>query len=329
MPTARSRTLERFDSIALRDWMEGLTLDARLLEGGPFECSIESLRFDDATLERGRVLGALMVSGQYGADRISIGCTMAASPVGLLNSQTVPRGSVNAFCEGSVMTYRTPHDFRWSLLRLRRERLQQAALVRFGEPLALPTEGVRTMQPTAASAVLASRIETAFAAASAGVEPADEAQDELIAAYVDALHEGLRIQPTAADHARARRNGILRRIDRFWRDHRTDPFDLETLCRETERSPRVIQYTFKELFGVGPRAWFEIMKLNEARRELAATTVAPSTIADVALRWGFTHLGRFSRDYRRLFGETPSQTLRAAGKPVSLTNGAASRPRSR
>ncbi len=32
-------------------------------------------------------------------------------------------------------------------------------------------------------------------------------------------------------------------------------------------------------------------------------------MTDVALDWGFLHFGWFSQDYRRLFGETPSQTL--------------------
>ena len=33
------------------------------------------------------------------------------------------------------------------------------------------------------------------------------------------------------------------------------------------------------------------------------------TVADVAYRWGFTHLGRFAQDYRTRYGESPSQTL--------------------
>lgn len=33
-------------------------------------------------------------------------------------------------------------------------------------------------------------------------------------------------------------------------------------------------------------------------------------MTQVAYRWGFNHLSRFAADYRRLFGEVPSQTLR-------------------
>ena len=34
------------------------------------------------------------------------------------------------------------------------------------------------------------------------------------------------------------------------------------------------------------------------------------SVTTVALRWGFDHFGRFSVDYRRMFGESPVMTLR-------------------
>jgi AraC-like DNA-binding protein len=33
-------------------------------------------------------------------------------------------------------------------------------------------------------------------------------------------------------------------------------------------------------------------------------------VNEIAARWGFDHAGNFAADYRRLFGELPSQTLR-------------------
>jgi AraC-like DNA-binding protein len=32
-------------------------------------------------------------------------------------------------------------------------------------------------------------------------------------------------------------------------------------------------------------------------------------VTAVAFRWGFSHLGHFTTDYKRRFGETPSETL--------------------
>jgi AraC family ethanolamine operon transcriptional activator len=49
------------------------------------------------------------------------------------------------------------------------------------------------------------------------------------------------------------------------------------------------------------------VRLNGARRELGST-VATASVSDAANRWGFWHMGQFAADYRKLFGERPSQT---------------------
>jgi AraC-like DNA-binding protein len=35
-----------------------------------------------------------------------------------------------------------------------------------------------------------------------------------------------------------------------------------------------------------------------------------ASVTDIALRWGFNHLGRFSQLYRERYGEKPLATLR-------------------
>jgi len=51
------------------------------------------------------------------------------------------------------------------------------------------------------------------------------------------------------------------------------------------------------------------MKLNAIRRELQQSNGTSDYISEIAMRWGFLHFGRFSEDYRRLFGERPRDTL--------------------
>jgi transcriptional regulator GlxA family with amidase domain len=54
-------------------------------------------------------------------------------------------------------------------------------------------------------------------------------------------------------------------------------------------------------------------RLRRTREQLLAAS-AGTTVREVALRWGFSHLGRFSADYQQTFGESPSQTLRRANR---------------
>ena len=50
--------------------------------------------------------------------------------------------------------------------------------------------------------------------------------------------------------------------------------------------------------------------LRMERAHRAAERREAASVAGVALRWGFAHMGRFSNDYKARYLETPSQTLR-------------------
>ena len=63
---------------------------------------------------------------------------------------------------------------------------------------------------------------------------------------------------------------------------------------------------------MSPRAYLAAMRLDGVRRELVPTD-PPAKVADVANRWGFWHMGQLAADYRKQFGELPSETLRRRG----------------
>ena len=65
---------------------------------------------------------------------------------------------------------------------------------------------------------------------------------------------------------------------------------------------------FRQYFGMSPMAYLRKFRLEQVRRALIADR-GTGNVSSIAMDWGFTHLGRFSIDYRKLFDETPSQTL--------------------
>ena len=75
-------------------------------------------------------------------------------------------------------------------------------------------------------------------------------------------------------------------------------------------SERTLQYAFKELLGMTPVAYLTRLRLHRVRQALRTATLASTTVTREALRWGFWHFGHFSSDYKRQFGELPSQTLK-------------------
>ncbi len=75
-------------------------------------------------------------------------------------------------------------------------------------------------------------------------------------------------------------------------------------------SMRALQYGFRNVHGVSPMVWLKQRRLDRVHATLLAADPAETTVTDVALRWGFVHLGRFAADYLSRFGERPSVTLR-------------------
>lgn len=91
------------------------------------------------------------------------------------------------------------------------------------------------------------------------------------------------------------------------------PMSLLEVCREVGASPRKLGYCFQDVLGLSPARFVKATRLNAVRRELAQGVAGgPCSVYDVAARWGFWHFGHFSSDYKRQFGELPSQTLKRA-----------------
>jgi AraC family ethanolamine operon transcriptional activator len=90
--------------------------------------------------------------------------------------------------------------------------------------------------------------------------------------------------------------------------HPDEHLTVQDLCRVTGVSIRTLEYVFLERFGVSPKEYLKAHRLNGVRRELRRAHAAAIRISDVANRWGFWHMGQFAADYRRLFGELPSET---------------------
>lgn len=81
--------------------------------------------------------------------------------------------------------------------------------------------------------------------------------------------------------------------------------DLE---RISGLSTRTLQYAFQKRFGCTPVTWIRNERLTAARA-LLLTAEEKTSVTDVALAFGFSNLGNFSKYYSDRFGEYPSQTL--------------------
>lgn len=103
--------------------------------------------------------------------------------------------------------------------------------------------------------------------------------------------------------------------------HLAEKICLRDLSSAAGVSNRTVGYLFLRTYGVTPMAFVKEKRLAKANRLLQRADPATTTVASIARSCGFTHMGQFSQDYKRIIGESPSATLsRACGDPAATTS---------
>jgi len=114
--------------------------------------------------------------------------------------------------------------------------------------------------------------------------------------------------PVAAGPPRA-----IRRVVEAIHDEPERPFTVGDLAAIAGMSVRSLQEGFRRHVGCAPMTYLQQQRLLRAHDSLRRSDPLRVTVAAVAHRWGFAHLGRFASAYRCRFGVPPSETLRSAG----------------
>jgi len=133
----------------------------------------------------------------------------------------------------------------------------------------------------------------------------------LVETLVEATHDAGSARGT--DWPRARR--LFRRaIDMCEADPMTarSPGELATRLGVSLRS---LQLAFEACAEIPPGRYLRMQRLNQVHRALCRLDPVETSVHAVALDRGFMELGRFAGEYRRIFGELPSETLRRSPAP--------------
>ncbi len=119
------------------------------------------------------------------------------------------------------------------------------------------------------------------------------------------------VEPTLLDPPPRSYRGLAVRTEAFIRQSLEEPIHVEDICTAVGASPRSVHASFQREFGTTPKAYWKALRLSAARKDLERAKRG-TRVAEVALKWGFFRFGYFSIDYRAMFGEKPSETLRRA-----------------
>ena len=92
---------------------------------------------------------------------------------------------------------------------------------------------------------------------------------------------------------------------------------LGAAASELNVSIRSIQLAVEEHFGVSFVRLARLVRLHQVHGALVLGLA--TSVSEAATRHGFWHLGRFSRYYREVFGQPPSQTVRSGRTQPPMT----------
>jgi AraC-like DNA-binding protein len=85
--------------------------------------------------------------------------------------------------------------------------------------------------------------------------------------------------------------------------------DLQTIMQDLSISESQLHNAFKSNYGISPKKYHQMLRLNAVRNELLNTRPKYNTVSEIAMKYNFFNMNKFSAMYKKVFAETPSQTL--------------------
>jgi len=310
--------VDGFDADALLGVVRDTRFEQRLLAAGHFRACLQRLVFPEFSLDSGAYTLPIFASGSFAQGMIALALAISCKRPMWANGRLVEVGQVMVFAEDSELNVRpSPGGWQWAVLLIPREVLQREAVLRVGRELRLPRTGwqTRPAPPPAAEGVRHAVFKALEAAAAweGVITPAQMAAQAslLLGAFVEAVSAGDAGPARRLDGwgSARHRDALVRRAEDYLKAHLERPFDSRALALALGVGERQIERLFRDAYGHGPCHWHQLARLNRARTALLHADER-GTVTDIALRFGFSHLGRFSILYRHVFGECPKDTLR-------------------
>lgn len=102
---------------------------------------------------------------------------------------------------------------------------------------------------------------------------------------------------------------FVKRVEHYIQDNAHKPIAINDMAEYAGVSSRAIFTGFRKYRNTTPMRHLKEVRLQYVHEDLKRGCVGTDKVITIAFNWGFSHLGHFSTDYKRRFGETPYETL--------------------
>ncbi len=138
----------------------------------------------------------------------------------------------------------------------------------------------------------------------------DALKEWLVASLVELLEKVLAIPAAQTKTAQRLRFDLFHSALEYIDADLGERLSTSLLAKRLKVSPRLLQYAFQHYARVTPGRYILHRRLQTIRSEIQHPSGSTMSLLEHALAYGLEHSGRFSQEYKRLFGELPSITMK-------------------
>lgn len=142
-----------------------------------------------------------------------------------------------------------------------------------------------------------------------GLDSGAESSAALLARVVSCLGDAVDDGQSVGLQGRRTRGLCARTARDFIEDNYREEVRIDDLCRATGVGVRTLQRSFRAYFGISISEYLKTVRLNSVYRALVAADPSTTTVTQVGVQNGCTHLGRLSGQFHERFGKFPREVL--------------------
>jgi len=255
---------------------------------------------DKTTVCTGNYNQKLIAKGTFAKDVITFASLMDAEEgTTIFRSNVIPNNSTLCFSENSEMSYAIVPDSTWSTFTIGRDELEHLGfdITRLADSYAGSVH-----QPISQIKTLLHDLKSLTPQELTYLDKT-LVYEQFLSAYLDSFSDRDEVVKMERDTYKR----VASQVYEYIKSKSSTLVTMHELCSITGRSERTLQRSFKAHYNVTIQEFIKFFRLHEVHKTLL-NPLNKESISSIALRHGFTHLGRFSQEYKHFFRETPSQT---------------------
>jgi AraC-like DNA-binding protein len=313
MPTSEIRSFTDPSEFAAA--IHGVDVDLTFVGSGPFSAKITRIDLGSISIQRLSESLPLIIHASNLGEHATFG--FHTQP-----GQSLVRDGVEVTWDKIVHAGRSQSQFQrsagpmdWGSISLQMEDVTFAEISALGINLpAASSEKIITPRPEALAKLR--RVHAAIGSISrdapeliADSEAARGLEQTLMQALIGCLDDGQIQEQTPSQQ---RHHAIMQRFHAVLDAESDRPVYVLEMATAVGASIRTLSVCCHEHLGLGPKRYLLLRRMYLARQALREADPAETSVTAVATQYGFWQFGRFAGQYKSLFGELPSVTLRKA-----------------